>query len=125
MSDRLMTTVRRGGQIPPKGICAKCGEVTTDEHFCHGCRTFICPNCDMRDALDVPWEKLGHLVGDHGLIPSAPPISPVKWTKEPTKEQLAEYVNAWIERHKLLPGDFIAAMTTEREQRFYSARETA
>ena len=63
---------------------------------------------------------MGHSIEDHGLIPSAPPVSPMKLPKDPTKEQLAEYVNGWIKRHKLLPGDFIAAMTAESERRFYA-----
>ena len=51
----------------PINICHLCRRRTDEEHFCHGCRVFVCHDCDktMCTGEHVPADHLRLTYGEY------------------------------------------------------------
>ena len=57
----------KGQRSAADRLCALCGGKTDLDHFCYGCRSYICENCERSDTRAVL--TLGiHALRDHTVL---------------------------------------------------------
>jgi hypothetical protein len=63
MTEKERSCVHNEKDQPPKiPICYFCEKVTDEEHYCYGCKHYVCEDCDER-GMDLPFGE--HDVEDH------------------------------------------------------------